>query len=159
MRTFTKLMIVFCALCGGAAFAADASSIMLTDGHARAMPPTVRNSSAYFTLHNHGSGDVVVTGGHSEVAASVQVHETYDNDGQLAMRELDRLTIPAGGMVRFESGGLHMMLIGLKAPLIPGHAIELTLEFADGSVLPLSLPVETPRAGVSMQQGMDHGNH
>jgi hypothetical protein len=43
--------------------------------------------------------------------------------------------------VKFEPGGLHVMLIGLAEQLTPGSDVALTLVFDDGSRAELTAPV------------------
>ena len=50
------------------------------------------------------------------------------------------LTIPAGEQVILESGGLHLMLSGLKRSL-GNEEVSLTLKFQEGMTLTLRLPV------------------
>ena len=47
----------------------------------------------------------------------------------MRMRKLDSLPIPAGSTVQLEPGGTHVMLTGLREPLVEGKTIELTLRF------------------------------
>jgi hypothetical protein len=51
-------------------------------------------------------------------------------DNVMMMREVQRIDIPSGGEIRMEpAGSLHMMFIGLKAPLEDGQTFPLTLTF------------------------------
>jgi periplasmic copper chaperone A len=63
-------------------------------------------------------------------AQNVEVHESYEHeDGMIGMREVRDLEIPAQSTVRFEQGGLHIMLIQLTRQLRDGDIFELTLSF------------------------------
>jgi len=48
---------------------------------------------------------------------------------------------PAGATVKAAPGGLHVMLLGLVAPLAAGTEINVTLQFRDAGVLTLKVPV------------------
>jgi Copper chaperone PCu(A)C len=48
---------------------------------------------------------------------------------------------PAGASVKVEPGGLHVMLLGLKRPLIQGDGFDLTLRFRDAAPLLVHVPV------------------
>jgi copper(I)-binding protein len=62
-----------------------------------------------------------------------------------SMRRLEQVEIPAGGTVSFAPGGKHFMLFG-KPPLPrAGENVSLKLNFADGGVLELSVPVRKPQ--------------
>ena len=60
--------------------------------------------------------------------------------------------IKAGEMVSFESGGRHIMLMGLTKGLEEGSEVALTLTFSDGSELPVLLPVKK-------EAGESHHHH
>ena len=54
--------------------------------------------------------------------------------------------VPAGGKTALEPGGLHVMLIGLKAPLKEGDKFPLTLTFAKAGKVDVEVIVEKPGA-------------
>ena len=119
------------------------AEVIVTEAWVRGLPPGVPNASAYMTLNNTGSGDVVLTGATSPSAGSVQLHSTMDHGGMLHMTHIESLTIPAGRTVKLASGGTHLMLTELKETPVPGTEIELTLMFADGTTESLRLPVRS----------------
>jgi periplasmic copper chaperone A len=47
----------------------------------------------------------------------------------LGMQPVARVEIPAGGSLRLEPGGYHLMLVGLRKDLSAGDTIELSLRF------------------------------
>jgi copper(I)-binding protein len=57
------------------------------------------------------------------------------------------LEIPAGGAVELKPGGLHLMLIGLKAPLSEGGNVPLTLVFDNGMRVDAALSVRAMGGG------------
>jgi periplasmic copper chaperone A len=57
------------------------------------------------------------------------------------MRQVSAVSCPAGATVKVEPGGLHVMLLGLKHPLIEGTRFELTLRFRDAGAVVLQVPV------------------
>jgi periplasmic copper chaperone A len=59
------------------------------------------------------------------------------------MREVDAIDVPAGGKVKLEPGGLHIMLVGLKAPLAAGSSFPLTLKFEKAGELKVEVKVES----------------
>ena len=62
-------------------------------------------------------------------------------DGKMTMRPAGVLDVPAGERVVFEPGGLHLMLMGLAAPLREGETFPLTLRFEDGAPVTVTVPV------------------
>lgn len=121
--------------------AASAGGITVRDGYVRGLPPGVRNTAAYMTLINRSDSDLVLTGAKTSAAESVGIHETVNKNGQMFMQPVASAVVPAGGKLELKSGGLHLMLTGLKKPLKSGDNVRLTLEFQDAFVLSLDLPV------------------
>lgn len=72
-------------------------------------------TAAYMTLTNTGSDDVALTGVDASGARSIEMHEVSVRDGVSRMRMRDQVLIPAQATVRFETGGLHLMIFGLAA--------------------------------------------
>ena len=57
------------------------------------------------------------------------------------MRPVERLTIPAAGVVRLAPGGYHLMFVGLRRSLKSGDALPAVLVFAGGARVTASLSV------------------
>jgi copper(I)-binding protein len=68
----------------------------------------------------------------------------------MRMQPTGPLPVPAGGQVRLEPGGLHIMLIGLHQDLTTDSEFVLTLTFERAGTLNLRVPVRSanssPRA-------------
>jgi copper(I)-binding protein len=112
-----------------AAGTALAAGLTVTDAWSRTTPPGVTVGVAYFTLTNDtGKSDRLLKIS-SPVAEKVQVHRTEVLDGIARMREVAVLHVAAGETVKFEPNGMHLMLMGLKKPLVEGQAFELNLVF------------------------------
>ena len=55
--------------------------------------------------------------------------------------------IKAGGEALLQPGGLHIMMIDLKAPMKEGDVVPITLSFDDGSSKQFDAKVVRPSAG------------
>ncbi|QYJ79443.1 copper chaperone PCu(A)C [Shewanella acanthi] len=117
------------------------ANVIMTEGHVRAMPETVPNTAAYFTLENHSDKAVNLTGVSTSVAKSAMLHTIIEEQGMVKMRHVDALGIPAHGKLTLSPTGEHVMLLGLTAPLTLNQKVELQLQFDDGEHLTISLPV------------------
>ncbi|MEO3751793.1 copper chaperone PCu(A)C [Streptomyces sp. B6B3] len=103
--------------------------------------PVSRDVAAGFlTIENTGDADDRLTSVTSDAAGTVEMHETVDN----AMRPVDSLPVPAGGTLRLNRGGNHLMLLDLDRELTEGDTISLELHFAEAEPLTLDVPVEAP---------------
>jgi hypothetical protein len=61
------------------------------------------------------------------------------------MVRLPEVPVPAAATVRFEPGGLHLMLLDIVGPLTPGMEVELTLRFATAGPVTFKAPVVDAR--------------
>ncbi|KUI18615.1 hypothetical protein AU193_18480 [Mycobacterium sp. GA-1285] len=93
-------------------------------------------------LTNAGHHDARIVAARSDVAGRVEVHEVAADAGTRTMRPKEGgLVIPAGGSHALAPGGDHLMLMDLKEPLLTGSEVTLTVEFDDGSTLPVTAQV------------------
>jgi copper(I)-binding protein len=73
----------------------------------------------------------------------------------MRMRKLaDGLDIPAGGTVELKPGGMHLMLLDLKQPLVEGTRVPVKLTFKSGAVGEVELLVQA--LGAKNGGGGDH---
>ncbi len=100
-----------------------------------------RISAAYFLISNFENEPDVLLSVQSDVARNVEVHESYEREeGMIGMREVPDLEIPAQSTVRFEQGGLHIMLIQLTRQLQDGDTFDLTLTFENHGDITVTVP-------------------
>jgi periplasmic copper chaperone A len=133
------LAAAFLLIVGGCSAASPGSStgpsplasgaVTVADAWVRPAPTTAANTAGYVTITNGGSGDDALLSATSPDASDVEVHETSMDSGMAAMKPVDRVPVPAGGTVRLEPGGYHLMIMGLSRTLAPGDTIELHLTF------------------------------
>ncbi|MBS0522422.1 MAG: copper chaperone PCu(A)C [Proteobacteria bacterium] len=129
----------------GAASAHSYKLGALEIGHpwARATPPTAPTGGGYLSVKNTGTEPDRLISASSPVAGAVQVHEMKMEGNVMRMRELDGpLEIKPGETVTLAPGGLHLMMMGLKAPLKQGEKIPLTLVFEKAGKIDVELLVE-----------------
>jgi len=88
------------------------------------------NSAAYMTLVNRGDKPDRLVSAACACAGMVMVHRTEVSGGMAMMMDSPAVAIPAHGEAAFRPGGLHLMLMGLKKPLVDGSEQEITLTFA-----------------------------
>lgn len=113
--------------------------------HPWARPSTGKTGAAYFTIKNNGADDKL-TGVTADVSAKVQLHDMEMDGNIMRMRKLDALPLPAGKTVNVAPGGLHIMLIGLAAPLKAGDSFPMRLTFEKAGTVEVSVAVENAGA-------------
>ena len=81
------------------------------------------------------------------LAASLVVHEMKMDGNVMTMRAVEGgLELPPGKTVELKPGGLHVMLLDLKAALPKDSTIALTLVFKDAKGVPSRLELKVPVA-------------
>lgn len=130
------------------------ANVVLVDGQVRAMPPSVPNSAAYVILENHGP-EIKLVAVEADFVKEAQLHTVLEEGGMVKMREVSHFTIPQHGTLTLSESGQHIMLLGLKQPLVAGEKVKLTLKFDDGTTLPVSLMVSK----LAMTKADEHHHH
>lgn len=153
--TFTRRLLAALSL-SAVALASHAHSFKLgelTIGHpyARATAPGQPAGGAYLSVSNAGTtGDKLVSAS-ADVAKSVELHEMKMEGDVMRMREVSAVEVPAGKAVELKPGGLHIMLMGLKAPLKQGDKFPLKLKFEKAGEVTVTVNVEGPGASHDMK--------
>jgi copper(I)-binding protein len=100
---------------------------------ARATAPGQDNGSLQFTITVDRAAKIVAAS--SPVSASAEIHAMMHEAGQMKMRAVDDIALPAGKKVDLSRSGNHIMLMDLKKPLKVGDTVpfSLVLQYGDGS--------------------------
>lgn len=99
-------------------------------------------SAAYMTITNKGAKADRLIAIEAEIAGKIELHETkVENDVAKMIPMLNGIEVPAGGAAELKPGGLHIMLMDLKAPLEAGKTITLKLKFESGAEVTITLPI------------------
>jgi copper(I)-binding protein len=99
------------------------------------------NSAVYFVIVNDGGEADTLVGASTEVASSVELHQTRMQGDVAEMVPVPQVDVPARGRVEFKPGGYHVMLVGLKQDLQEGDTLKLTLQFEKSGEIQLAVPV------------------
>ena len=116
-----------------------ASDIEITGAWARNSPSMATMGAAYMSIMSTNGDRLLAASVDPAIAASAEVHEVVSAEGsdtsmpmgsgEMVMREVEAVEIPAGEMVMLMPGGYHVMLIDLVAPLEIGQTIDVVLTF------------------------------
>jgi len=158
MRLLSKLTFAAAFMVFAAAVAAQSgppSTITVEQPWARATPKGAMTGAAYMTLKNKSNTEDRLTAASSDVAAKVQIHEMAVVNGVMQMRQLTNgLPIPASGSVILKPGSYHVMLIGLKKPLVADETFPLMLTFAKAGNISVTVQVKAMGSNPSGKGGM-----
>ncbi len=154
MRSTTALLSAFFVLFAALPLQAETKSpasmhptvgdLVISHIWSRATPPTAKSGVAYLQIENTGASDDALLAASSTVANNTMIHETKVTDGVMTMSHVMKLSIPAGETVKLEPSGLHVMLMGLKAPLKATASYKLTLTFEKAGEITIDVPVLLP---------------
>ena len=129
----------------------DNSKPRIEDARIRLPPPGMQMAVGYFQIENTSGQDLVLKGVSGDNFASVEMHETVQDQGVSRMREREQVALPAGSSTDFEPGGLHLMLFGITPGMDTRQdaLLKLQLTRADGSELEVPVRFRFETAGVS----------
>ena len=128
-------------LSSAAVGAAPACAPVIEHAWVRAAPPGAKTLAGYLLLRNPCGEAVEVVGVESLDFGMPMIHRTEQVDGVSRMRPAGKLEVPAGGELRFEPSGLHLMLMKPLRPLAEGDKARLRLMLADGRRIYAEVPV------------------
>jgi copper(I)-binding protein len=155
---FATVLILAVTACSGR----DSISVLsITDVWTRPTPSGATVAAVYLTIVS--PVDDMLLSVDSPVAEKASVHQTgiettgEQNDGheshnhqangsEMSMSETE-IKLTAGTPVAFLPGGLHVMLEGLKTPLLEGSSIPLSLSFRSAGSQRVSVRVSTNPPG------------
>ena len=114
--------------------------------------------SAAVALHITSQKDANIVEVSSPAASHVEIHSMTHENGMMKMRELDSFELKARQEVALGSNGNHLMLVGLKKPLVAGETakIVLTLQFGDKHKEKLEVNAEVIPLTESYDEHMHH---
>jgi periplasmic copper chaperone A len=137
----------------------DAGPIRI--GHPWARPTVAGQSvgGGYLSLHNQGPAADRLVSARVDVAGSVELHTMSMDGNVMRMREVGAIDIPAGQKVELQPGGLHLMFMGLKAPLKVGDRFPMTLRFEKAGEVKVEVVVQLPKAADGAKPADQHHQH
>lgn len=115
--------------------------LVISDAFARSTPAGAQSTTVYMNITNTGSVTEKLVGADSAMAERVELHKIMQDHGLRRMHEVEEIEIPAHTTVPLKFGTYHIMLIGLKRPLIKDERVTVTLHFTEAGRIVLKAPV------------------
>ncbi len=116
--------------------------LVVSEPWARATIGQVKAGAAYLTLTNNGAATDRLVAVETPAAKRSELHGHSMDGGVMRMRPVEAIELAPGAPVVLRPGGLHVMLMGLKAPLKEGGRFSLTLVFEEAGRLEVEVRVE-----------------
>ena len=154
MRTMLGVAVVL-AVCttGSVCFAGGAISVH--EPWVREAPPSAP-MAGYLELRNDSGQLRMLVRASADGFGNTMIHRTEYSEGRASMVHVDQVEIPPNGRVRFEPGGLHIMLMQPQRRRLAGDLVMIKLQFDDGTTLDTAFPV---RKAQGRPEGSGHGGH
>jgi hypothetical protein len=166
MRRLAIIMVALASAALGAAAVAQefkAGQLTVVAPWARATPGGAKVAGAYLEIRAPAGVEDKLLSARSPVAAVVELHDHINEGGVMRMRRIESIPIKGAKSVVLKPGGLHVMLMDLKGPLVAGQQIEITLVFEKAGEVTIKVPVAPVGAaapgGKSGGAGAGHGGH
>jgi copper transport protein len=115
--------------------------LRVEDAWARPMAEDFTNA-VYLKIKNGTTQNQRLVGGSTEIATSVELHETAVVDDLARMEPLDGIDIASGTTLDIAPVGYHVMLVDLQRDLKAGETFPLMLEFASGQQIEVEVSVQ-----------------
>lgn len=113
------------------------------------------NTAAFMKIVNESSQADTLIGASSDIAEVVEVHESYEENGMMGMREIEMAVIEAGATFELKPRGYHVMFISLLQTVMAGDEVTFTLHFKSGNDITVTAPVKE----MMMPGHKGHGEH
>ena len=123
MRLIVLALMAALAGCGS-----TPPKVEVSDAWARATAPGQSSGAVYATIVNDGGADQLV--GVSTPAGGAMLHSNDQEGGVARMRMVADVPLAAQSRLELAPGAMHVMLSGLKAPLVAGEHFPVTFRFA-----------------------------
>lgn len=132
--------------------AGAADHVTVQDPYVRLAPPNAPATGAFMVIKNTGDKDVKVLKADNPASRVTELHTHLNENGVMKMRPVPGIEVKAKGQAVLQPGGLHVMMIDLKAPMKEGDIVPITLSFDDGSSKQVDAKVMRPMAaGMPME--------
>ncbi|MBP2230590.1 copper chaperone PCu(A)C [Azospirillum agricola] len=145
----------------GGALAHDykAGPIAIDHPWARATAPSAPNGAAYFVLNSVGPDGDRLLSASTPVAEKAELHTHLMDNGVMKMRPVNAIEVTPGSPAALAPGGLHVMLLGLKQPLVKGRSFPLTLVFEKAGAATVQVDVQGAGEAAPAHRAPDAGGH
>jgi copper(I)-binding protein len=132
------------------------SSVDVNGVWSRATAPGAANGAVFLTIK--AAADDRLLAAESAVADRAELHDHQMDGGVARMRKVSAVKLPAGQDVTLQPGGMHVMLMGLKAPLVAGERFPLRLELERAGAVEVTVAVGAPGATLPTPSTHGHGS-
>lgn len=120
-------------------------------------PPVASVMAGYMRITNTTDKAVTILSVKSPAFDRVEIHKTVEENNMARMIKQDSLSLPPEKQTDFSPGGLHLMLMQPKQPLVAGDSVYIELGFSDGTKLKTKFTVK--KSGTNQTHDHHHHHH
>ena len=153
-----SLGLILMAAAAASAHDYKAGAITIDHPWAKASIGQAKAGAAYLVLVNGGDAADRLVAVKADVSELVELHTHTMEDGVMRMRAVPAIDVPAGATTELKPGGLHIMLLNLKAPLVEGESFPATLVFENAGEVVVEVAIEAAVGGQHGHSGHGHGS-
>ena len=132
--------------------------LMIDHPWARASIGQAPNGAAYMAIMTKGDEIDRLVAVESDVAKRIELHTHLMEEGVMKMRQVEAIEVAPGEPTMLQPGGLHVMLMGLKSPLVEGESFPLTLVFENAGRVEVEVKIENATQ-TDAPKTMEHMEH
>lgn len=134
-------------------------AIQIDNAWVRELIPGQSMTAAYFNVKNVSAEEQIIVGVSSDIAEKAEIHESVNVDGRVMMEELSRLSLAPGQEWKFEPGGLHIMLMGVKEGVPLPNKSKFVFTMATGEQIVREFNLRSANAASGSKQHEAHVRH
>ncbi len=116
--------------------------VQVDDAWVRASVPGQSGTGAFMRLT--ARQPLTLVGIRTPAAGVGEIHEMRLDGDVMRMRAITQMPLPPGQAVELRPGGHHLMLMDLKAPLVSGARVPLTLVLRDAHGAEVRMDLQVP---------------
>jgi copper(I)-binding protein len=118
------------------------SAVRIIGAQAVATPPGATAGAAYLELIATADDELLAVT--TPVAERAEIHSSTTSNGMMQMRPVATVALKAGQAVRFAPGGMHLMLMNLRSPLVVDTDFSISLRFKNAGDVQATVHVVPP---------------
>ena len=153
-KSFLQPRLAACLLTIVSALPVNAQPRLQVEGAWVRTSPSLTGTAAYMRLT--AAESLTLVGASSPIAGVAEVHDMKLDGDIMRMRAVPALDLPAGKTIELKPGGLHLMLMDLKAPLQGDVRVPVTLILRDAKGAERRVELQVPVTARSPAHGGRH---
>lgn len=142
IRLRPTTVLIFALFCLQTPLSFADRGIEVKEAWTRASIPGATNGAVYLTVVNRRQDEDILLSVMSAMSEAAQLHTHTHEEDVIKMRKLESLPVSQGEPVVFEPGGLHIMLVGLRQPLVADKTFEVKLQFKNAGEVSTTVTVK-----------------